>query len=73
MEKGRYIHPDRCQLGRIYYIKISGSNGTTIFNKVTFLAYRPHPAEVLVQDGRGTRVVHRRFLYCRGSGNGKTP
>ena len=70
MSQDHYTQPKSCQANGIYYLKISASNGKAEYKKVRFLGYRPHPAEVLVHDGRKPRVVHRRFLYTKISANG---
>ena len=71
MNQDHYRQPKSCQADGIYYLKISGSNGKAEYKKVRFLSYRPHPAEVLVHDGQRPRVIHRRFLFIKVSGNGK--
>ena len=71
MGKLHYSQPESCQRGGVYYLKKSGTGGNVEFDEVRFLSYRPHPAEALVHDGRRPRVVHRRFLFCKASGNGR--
>ena len=71
MQKGDYIQPESCENDHYYYLLVKRNPGKTKYQQVRFLSYRPHPAEALVHDGRRPRVVHRRFLFCKASGNGR--
>lgn len=76
MNKTEYTQPETCLVGGIYYLKSSTNGKGNRFSEVRFVGYRPHPGEVVVDDGRGPRVVHRLFLYrvnpadtkCSGAG-----
>ena len=65
MRQGIFIQPASCQADGMYYLRINQNGFGWAYQRVKFLAYRPHPAEVLVHDGHKARVVHRRFLYCK--------
>ena len=70
MEQDKYIQPDSCEMNRSYYVKTNGRGSGASYQKVRFLSYRPHPAEVLIHDGEKARVIHRCILYEKGSNNG---
>jgi hypothetical protein len=71
-----YTQPDTCLIGGRYYLKSCPNGNANRFSEVTFVGYRPHPGEVVVDDGSGPRVVHRLYLYvskqpeARGSTTG---
>lgn len=63
MEYGNYFQPDTLIPGKIYYIKTTCPDTPSKLLPVNFIDYRPHPAEVLVQDGSGAKVIHRVLLF----------
>jgi hypothetical protein len=65
VENWKYIQPDKCLIGSKYYLWLSKNGNTGSFRKVTFIGYRPHPAEVIIDDGRGPRVIRRLDLFQR--------
>ena len=42
---------------------IKEPDSSIVYRKVEFIGYRPHPAEVLVEDKNIRKVVHRVNLY----------
>lgn len=66
MNEPAYTQPDTCLVGKRYYLKSSSLGKTRKYHEVTFIGYRPHPGEIVVDDGSGPRVVHRLFLYVNG-------
>lgn len=65
MGKGIYIQPDSCETDQIYYQKMNRDGSAPIYQKVRFLAYCPHPAEVIIDDGERARVIHRCDLFAK--------
>lgn len=66
-----FIQPDSCEIDGGYYIKSNEKRSGAKCQKVRFLCYRPHPAEVLIHDGDKPRVIHRNILYAKKSDEGK--
>jgi hypothetical protein len=54
-----------------YYLRVNARIKPAQYKKVFFLAYRPHPGELIVQDGECVRVVYRADLFSREVDNGK--
>jgi hypothetical protein len=67
MEKTGYTQPETCLAGSRYYLKSNQNGGCCQFSEVTFIGYRPHPGEVIVDGGEGPRVVHRLYLFQVGN------
>ena len=65
MGQARYIQPESCSIGKYYYLQTTSNGNLPDYKKVRFIGYRPHPAEVLVQDGNRIRVIHRRALFLK--------
>ena len=63
MAQELYIQPASLTRKGIYYRKINKNGSEAVFQQVTFLSYRPHPAEILIHDGEKPRVIHRRCVY----------
>jgi hypothetical protein len=63
MKCPKYTQPDNCQAGCRYYLKSKHDGRGSQFSEVVFIGYRPHPGEIVVDDGMGPRVVHRLCLY----------
>jgi len=63
MECPKYTQPGNCQTGCSYYLKANHGGGGSQFSEVVFIGYRPHPGEIIVDDGTGPQVVHRLYLY----------
>ena len=68
MNRYRYYQPETCVPGKEYFLMIKKPDSSTVFREVKFIGYRPHPAEVLVEDGNIRKVVHRINLFQK---NGK--
>ena len=66
----RYSQPETCVPGEQYYLLIKKPDLSTVFRKVKFIGYRPHPAEVLVEDRNIKKVIHRVNLFQK-NGKGK--
>ena len=66
-----YFQPESCELDKKYYIKTNANGIGEVYQQVRFLSYRPHPAEVLIQDGDKIRVIHRSILFVKESSNGE--
>jgi ABC-type siderophore export system fused ATPase/permease subunit len=63
MDRYEYWQPGTFQVGNRYFL-ISRQNGSgKQFTEVVFIGYRPHPGEIIVDDGTGPQVVHRHYLY----------
>ncbi len=62
MDPENYVQPDTCILGKVYFIKTEDIDSTSKFRGVKFIGYRPHPAEVIVREGSGRKVIHRIYL-----------
>ena len=63
-----YSQPETCSPDEQYYLLINKPDLSPVFRKVKFIGYRPHPAEVLIDDGNIKKVIHRLHLYQK---NGK--
>ncbi len=79
MSQSIFVRPEHCLEGESYYLRTRRSGAGDRYRQVRFISYRPHPAEVVVNDGEGPRVVHRLDVFqditSRGSGaaeKGKT-
>ncbi len=62
-----YIQPETCQEGGRYYYRHRANGKSAGFRKVKFIGYRPHPGEVIVDDGQRSVVIHRIDLYQKVS------
>jgi hypothetical protein len=71
MGRYKYLLPDSCQRGTQYYLRMNNRVKPGEYKKVLFLAYRPHPGELVVQDGDCARVIYRADLFLRKEDNGK--
>ena len=63
MQPAKFVQPDSCETDKCYYYQLSRNGSEVIYRKVKFLSYCPHPAEVIIHDGKKPRVIHRCFLY----------
>ena len=63
MDQKTYVQPATFHRKRTYYYLRSRNGSAPVYQPVTFLGYRPHPGELFIDDGKRTRVIHRRFLY----------
>ena len=71
MSRVIYIQPTSCIKDKCYYLKTGRNDRGPIYQEVRFVSYRPHPAEILVDDGNQIRMVHRSLLFTKRSGNGR--
>ena len=55
--------PQSLERGIKYYLQTRNGSGQICYQPVIFLAYRPHPAEVIVRDKDGPRKVYRGDIY----------
>lgn len=62
-----YCQPETCVPGEQYYLLIKKSDLSAVFRKVKFIGYRPHPAEVLIEDRNIKKVIHRLNLYQKNN------
>ena len=69
MEMNGYYQPESCQKGQIYFVSDENNSAGNKYKKVKFIAYRPHPGELLIKEDGVTKVIHRRLLYARNNGN----
>jgi hypothetical protein len=67
MEDNYYFQPETCVLGKHYYLMSKEPDSSTVFRKVIFIGYCPHPAEVLVKDGDKRKVIHRVYLFQKNN------
>ncbi len=65
MKKNGYCLPGSCLAGSEYYLKIKSNSEVTVFKRVIFLSYRPHPGEVMIREGNRSRMVYRSDLFTR--------
>ncbi len=70
MNRYRYNQPETCVPGEQYYLLIKRPDLSKEFRKVKFIGYRPHPAEVLIEDRNIKKVIHRINLFQK-NGKGK--
>ena len=68
MDHAKYFQPDTCVPGRLYFLKNNNKDSSPEFSMVRFVDYRPHPGEVIVQEGSIIKVIHRIDLYQRNGG-----
>ena len=57
-----YFQPDTCIPGKEYYIKTRGLDAKNKIQSVIFVAYCPHPAEVMVRSDGKNKVIHRVYM-----------
>ncbi len=55
--------PETFEFGTAYLLREPNGKKMNEDVRVVFLAYRPHPAELVVQYRGKKRLVSRRFLY----------
>jgi hypothetical protein len=65
MGNNGYYPPATCETGEIYLLRESGQGGENAYKQVVFVAYRPHPAEVIISIQDQKKVVHRSQLYLK--------
>lgn len=63
MDRYEYRQPGTCQVGSRYLLRSKQNGSGQQFSEVVFVGYRPHPGEIVVDDGMGPRVVQRLYLY----------
>ena len=71
MSQDKFIQPESCTGEQRYYLKIAKNDRGSDFQEVRFIGYRPHPAEILIDDGHRVRMVHRYLIYIKLSGDGE--
>lgn len=73
MDQLEYCQPESCRAGGRYLLKCASDGMGWEFREVTFIGYRPHPGEVVVDAGEGPRIVHRLLLFQRGEDREESP
>jgi hypothetical protein len=71
MGKEEYYLPGSYQKGRIYFYQNGNKTDVNGYYPVTFFAYRPHPAELVIEFNGTRRKVHRRYLFSLKEINSK--
>ena len=71
MSQETYIQPASCVKDQYYYLKVSGNGREAKYLVVRFVGYRPHPAEILIDDGNQIRMVHRSLLFIKHRADGR--
>jgi len=62
-----YFQPDTCIPGKEYYIKTIGLDAKIKVQSVVFVAYCPHPAEVIVRNDGKNKVIRRVYMLQKNS------
>ena len=57
-----FFQPDTCIPGKQYFIKTKGLDEKTKVQSVIFVAYCPHPAEIIVRKDGKIKVIHRKYM-----------
>jgi hypothetical protein len=63
MKGNGYLRPSSFANDEKYFLKRVGPASGEYYSEVEFVSYRPHPAEILIRDGKRTRVVHREDIF----------
>ena len=63
MKNKRYYLPNNYQKGRIYFYKNGNKENACEYIPVRMCAYRPHPAELVIEVNGEKKLIQRRFLY----------
>jgi len=71
MEQNGYYQPVTCIPGERYYMKNDKQKTPTQYKRVEFISYRPHPAEVVIREGKKPRVIHRAYLFQKNGNQSK--
>jgi hypothetical protein len=71
MDPEGYYQPKSCEINQRYYLRVVKNGSEVNFQRVRFIGYCPHPAEILIHDGKRIKVVHRTFLYLKESRSGE--
>ena len=65
MDEMGYYLPRHYVLGRTYFYLNGIKENPNRYKQVTMIAYRPHPAELVVEINGERKLVYRRFLFSR--------
>ena len=65
MIKEHFYLPDNYQIGETYFYRNGIEEKSDPFLRVTMFAYRPHPAELVIEMNGEKILIHRRFLFSK--------